>query len=100
MLNLPQAINKNSVGNVVFRNTYITAVIKEVQVNGKYKVEIASSGKQFPNVFPNDPNITYAVDDTVGILWEYGCREKPIIVGKLRVITGIETTKGVNSLGG
>ena len=100
MLNLPRATNKNTVGNIVFRNTYITAVIMEVQINGKYKVEIASSGEQFPNVYPNDPNIEYAVDDTVGILWEYGCREKPIIVGKLREIIEILTTKGINSLGG
>ncbi|MBA7576610.1 hypothetical protein ES708_18451 [subsurface metagenome] len=99
MLNLPRATRINTVGNITFRNTYITAKIKEDQGNGKYKVEIADSGQEYPNVYANDPNITYAVNDTVGILWEYGNREKPIIVGQLRDIQFIEVTGGVNSLG-
>lgn len=90
---------KNTVGNINFRNTYITAEIKEDQGNGKYKITMSGSEKEYPNVYANDPNIEYAVDDRVGILWEYGCREKPIIVGKLDAIVEEEVTGGVNSLG-
>jgi len=99
MLNLAQATNRNTVGNINFRNTYITAEVKEDQGNGKYKVEIAGSDKEYPNVFTIETDPTYAVGDKVGILWEYGNREKPVVAGILRDITFIEVTGGVNSLG-
>jgi len=99
MLNLTQAYRQNTAGNITFRNTYITAEIKEDQGNGKYKVEIAGSGKEYPNIFTIVTNPTYAVGDKVGILWEYGNREKPVIAGILRDIQFIEVTGGVNSLG-
>ena len=99
MLNLAQATNRNTVGNITSRNTYITAEVKEDQGNGKYKVEIAGSDKEYPNVFTIETDPIYAVGDKVGILWEYGNREKPVIAGILRDITFIEVTGGVNSLG-
>ena len=99
MLNLAWACTKNTVGNITSRNTYITAEVKEDQGNGKYKVEIAGSDKEYPNVFTIQTDPTYAVGDKVGILWEYGNREKPVIAGILRDIQFIEVTGGVNSLG-
>ncbi|MCK4328339.1 hypothetical protein KAX02_00695 [candidate division WOR-3 bacterium] len=99
MLNLAWACTKNTVGNITSRNTYITAEIKKDQGNGKYKVEIAGSDKEYPNVFTIETDPTYAVGDKVGILWEYGNREKPVVAGILRDITFIEVTGGVNSLG-
>jgi len=99
MLNLAQANRQNTARNITFRNTYITAEIKEDQGNGKYKVEIAGSGKDYPNVFTIVTDPTYAVTNKVGILWEYGNREKPVIAGRLRDIQFIEVTGGVNSLG-
>jgi len=99
MLNLAQATNRNTVNNITSRNTYITAEVKEDQGNGKYKVEIAGSDKEYPNVFTIETDPTYAVGDKVGILWEYGNREKPVVAGILRDITFIEVTGGVNSLG-
>ena len=97
-LYLAGATTKNTVGNINFRNTYITAEIKEDQGNGKYKVEISGSEKEYPNVYTIEKDPTYAVGDKVGILWEYGNREKPIIAGILRDIEFIEATGGVNSL--
>ena len=99
MLNLTQANRQNTAGNITFRNTYITAEIKEDQGNGKYNVELAGSGKSYPNVFTIVTDPTYAVGDKVGILWEYGNREKPVIAGILRDIKFIEVNGGVNSLG-
>jgi len=99
MLNLAWATTRNTVGNINFRNTYITAEVKEDSGNGKYKVEIAGSGKEYPNVFTIETDPTYAVGDKVGILWEYGNREKPVVAGILRDIQFIEVTGGVNSLG-
>jgi len=99
MLNLTQAYRQNTAGNITFRNTYITAEVREDQGNGKYKVEIAGSGKEYPNIFTIVTDPTYVVGDKVGILWEYGNREKPVIAGILRDIQFIEVTGGVNSLG-
>jgi len=99
MLNLAWATTRNTVGNINFRNTYITAEVKEDQGNGKYKVEIAGSDKEYPNVYTIETDPTYAVGDKVGILWEYGNREKPVVAGILRDIQFIEVTGGVNSLG-
>jgi len=99
MLNLAWATTRNTVGNINFRNTYITAEVKEDQGNGKYKVEIAGSDKEYPNVWTIETDPTYAVGDKVGILWEYGNREKPVVAGILRDIQFIEVTGGVNSLG-
>jgi len=99
MLNLAWATTRNTVGNINFRNTYITAEIKEDSGNGKYKVEIAGSDKEYPNVWTIETDPTYAVGDKVGILWEYGNREKPVVAGILRDIQFIEVTGGVNSLG-
>jgi hypothetical protein len=98
-LYLALSTSKNAVANINFRNTYITAVIKELQGNGKYKIQILGSDKEYPDVYANDPNIEYAVNDRVGILCEYGCKEKLIIVGKLDEIIEEEVTSGVNSLG-
>ena len=99
MLNLAWACKRNTVGNITSRNTYITAEVKEDQGNGKYKVEIAGSDKEYPNVFTIETDPTYAVGDKVGILWEYGNREKPVIAGILRDIQFNEVTGGINSLG-
>ena len=100
MLNLAQASRQNTAGNITFRNTYITGKVTEVQsTGGKYKVEIAGSDKDYPNIYTIVTDPTYAVGDKVGILWEYGNREKPVIAGILRSMEFKEVTSGVNSLG-
>ncbi|MBA7549455.1 hypothetical protein ES705_41936 [subsurface metagenome] len=99
MLKLPVAIKQDSILNIVSRNTVTIAIIKELQGDGKYKIQILGSDKEHPNIYANDPNIEYAVNDRVGILWEYGCREKPIIVGILDEIIEEEVTGGTNALG-
>ena len=99
MLKLPIATKQDSILNIVSRNTVTNAIIKELQGNGKYKIQMLGSDKEHPNVYANDPNITYAVDDRVGILREYGCGEKLIIVGILDEIIEEEVMSGTNALG-
>jgi len=99
MLNFAGTSRKSNVENIGFRNSYITGEVKEDQGNGKYKVEIAEAGEGYPNIFTIETDPTYAVGDKVGILWEYGNREKPVIAGILRDIQFKEVTSGVNSLG-
>ena len=99
MLKFVWTSRRNNVENIGFRNSYITGKVKEDQGNGKYKVEIAGSDKDYPNIFTIVTDPTYAVGDNVGILWEYGNREKPVIAGILRTMEFKEVTSGVNSLG-
>ena len=99
MLKLPVAIKQDSILNIVSRNTVTVAIIKELQGDGKYKIQILGSDKERPNIYANDPNIEYAVNDRVGILREYGCGEKLIIVGILDEIIEEEVTGGTNALG-
>ena len=99
MLDFSWSSKKNTVENIGFRNTYTTGKIAEDQGNGKYKVEISESGEDYPDIHTIETDPSYAVGDNVGILWEYGNREKPVVAGILRDITFIETTGSVNSLG-
>jgi len=99
MLNFVWTSRRSNIENIGFRNSYITGKVKEDQGNGKYKVEIAGSDKDYPNIFTIQTDPTYAVGDNVGILWEYGNREKPVVAGILRAMEFIEVTSGVNSLG-
>jgi len=99
MLKLPKALREDAIDNIIYRTSYITGRITRVGSYDRYDVEIASSGKARKNVFVNDPNITYAVGNTVGIGWEDSNREKPIIIGILRDIKTREVAGGVNSLG-
>lgn len=99
MLKLPKSLREDAVDNIMYRTSYITGIITRVGSYDRYDVEIGGSGKARKNIFVNDPNITYAVGDTVGIGWEDGNREKPIIIGILRPIITREVTSGVNALG-
>ena len=99
MLKFPQTSRKSNIENIGFRNSYITGKVMEDQGNGKYKVAIAGSDESYPNIYTIETDPTYAVGDNVGILWEYGNREKPVIAGILRTMQFKEVTSSVNSLG-
>ena len=100
MLNrFSESMKKNNVGNIIYRNAFENGKITTVGTDNRYDVEIAGSGKSRKNVHVNDTNITYAVDDIVGIGYEDDNRDRPIIIGKLRAITIKEVSGSVNSLG-
>ena len=99
ILNFPKNTRRNSIENVGYRNTYITGEVKEDMGGGKYKVEIAGGGEDYPNIYTIYTDPDYVVGEKVGILWEYGNREKPVIAGILRNITFREVSGSVNSLG-
>ena len=100
MLKFIWTSQRNNVENVGYRNTYITGKVAEVQsTEGKYKVKIAGSDEEYPNIWSIVSNPDYASNETVGILWEYGNREKPVVAGVLRNVTYIEVIGSVNSLG-
>ena len=100
MLRFPWTSRRNNIGNIGYRNTYITGKVSEVQsTGGKYKVNIAGSDESYPNIWSIAKGADYEENETVGILWEYGNREKPVVAGVLRNVTYIETSSSVNSLG-
>lgn len=99
MLRWNMANSSSVVGNIKHRGTYMTGVVTADKGNGKYDVEITESGKSYPNIWTIEKKPDYKVDESVGVLFEYGIKEKPIICGVLRDIQYIEVTATVNSLG-
>lgn len=99
MLRFNRATSSNVVGNIKHRGTYMTGIITADKGNGKYDVEIAGSGKPYIDIFTIEKEPDYLVNDPVGILFEYGIREKPVICGILEDVQQIEVTTSVNSLG-
>lgn len=99
MLRFNIATSGNAIGNIKHRGTYMTGIITADKGNGKYDVEIAGSGKSIKDIFTIKKEPDYKVDETVGIAFEYGIKEKRIICGVLRNIQYIEVTASVNSLG-
>ena len=99
MLNFPRDSRRSNIENIGYRNAYISGEVKEDMGNGKYKVEIMASGDDYPNIYTIYTDPDYVVGEKVGILWEYGNREKPVIAGVLRNITFKGVSGSVNSLG-
>lgn len=99
MLRPNRAVSDNTIGNIKHRGTYSTGIITADKGNGKYDVEIAGSGKEYPDILTIEKDPDYSINEPVGILFEYGIREKPIICGVLEEVEQVEVTATVNSLG-
>jgi len=99
MLRFNIATSSNVVGNIKHRGTYMTGIVAADNGDGSYDVEIAGSGKSIKNIFTTKKEPDYVVNETVGIVFEYGIKEKRTICGVLRDIKQIEVTASVNSLG-
>lgn len=99
MLRYNRATSSNTVGNIKHRSTYMTGIITADKGNGKYDVVIAGSNKSYPDILTIEKDPDYEIGESVGVLFEYGIREKPVICGVLRNIQRVEVTDSVNSLG-
>ena len=99
MLRFNIATSSNAVGNIKHRGTYMTGIVTADNGDGSYDVEIAGSGKSIKNIFTLKKEPDYKVDETVGIAFDYGIKEKRIICGVLRNIIQIEVAASVKSLG-
>jgi len=100
MLKFITTSQRNNVENIGYRTSYVSGEIAEVQsTEGKYKVKIAGTDDEYPHIWSIQTNPDYVVGERVGVLWEYGNREKPVLAGVLRNTTYIEVTSSVNSLG-
>ena len=99
MLNFPRQTRRNSIENIGYRNSYVTGIVREDMGYGNYTVEIMEGGQNYPNIYTIELEPTYAAGDKVGVLWEYGNREKPLICGILRDIQYKEVSGSVDSLG-
>ena len=99
MLRFNKATSRNAVGNIKHRGTYMTGIVTADKGNGKYDVEIAGSGKSIKDILTINKEPDYKVNETVGIAFDYGIKEKRIICGVLKDIEYIEVTASVDSLG-
>ena len=99
MLRFNKATSSNVIGNIKHRGTYMTGIVTADNGDGSYDVEIAGSGKSIKNILTLKKEPDYKVNETVGIAFDYGIKEKRIICGVLRNIIQIEVAASVNSLG-
>jgi len=99
MLRFNRANTNSMVGNIKYRNTYLVGEVTADKGNGRYDVIIAGEDQPYPNIFTIEKQPDYVVGDKVGILYEYGIKEKPVICGVLRTIQESGITGVVNSLG-
>jgi len=87
MLKPINAIIKDSIGNIITRGNVVTGVIATDNGDGSYDVFISESDKAYPKVRTLSQNPDLAVDDKVRILYKDGCRELPIILPPVTVIS-------------
>ena len=83
MLRPVDSFMKNTVGNIIYRRNLATGIIKVVNNNKSFDVEIANSGKTQTRIFTLSPDPDLAVDDKVRIL--YNGPDDPIILAPTKL---------------
>ena len=80
MLKPINAIIKDSLGNIIHRGSVVTGIIAADNGDGSYDVFISEAEEAYPHIFTLSDTPDLAVDDKVRILYEGGCKERPIIL--------------------
>lgn len=91
MLKPVDSFVKSAIGNIIYRKNLTTGVVKVINNNQSYDVEIGESGKTRKKIFTLSPRPDLAVGDKVRVLHKGGNREdmillaptKPSVVEKL-----------------
>jgi len=79
MINPMDAFLKNNIGNIIHRKNLTTGIVRVVNPNNSFDVEIGNSGKIRKEVFTLSPDPDLAVEDKVRIGYLKGSLEDPII---------------------
>ena len=87
MLKPINAIIKDSLGNIIHRGNIVTGIIATDNGDGSYDVFISEADKAYRKIRTLSRTPDIAVDDKVRILYEDGCKEKPIIWPPVTVIS-------------
>ena len=77
MINPVDAFLKNNAENIVHRKNLTTGIVKVVNANLSFDVEIGNCGKTTKKIFTLSPEPDLAVDDKVLIGYLKGSKENP-----------------------
>jgi len=80
MLRPVDTFMKNIVGDIMYRRNLNIGIVKVVNADKSFNVEIAESGKIHKNIFTLSPDPDLAVDDKVRILYNGGNIDDPILL--------------------
>jgi len=105
MLKPIDAFLKSNLGNVIHRKNLTTGIVKVVNPNNSFDVEIRESGKTVKKIFTLSPDPDLVVGDKVRIANLHGSKEDPILLAPTKltpVVVGylytIEGASGNNVL--
>ena len=84
MLRPVDTFMKNIVGDIMYRRNLNIGIVKVVNADKSFNVEIAESGKIHKNIFTLSPDPDLAVDDKVRILYNGGNIDDPILLAPTR----------------
>ena len=80
MINPMDAFLKNNAENIAHRKNFTTGIVKVVNPNNSFDVEIGDSGKIRKGVFTLSPDPDLAVEDKVRVANLHGSEEEPILL--------------------
>lgn len=86
MLNLPNEILDNTVGNIKYRNNVVTGEVAVDNGNNTYDCYISGSDVAYPKIPTTFKQPDFEVGEAVEILIEYGNKEMPIIIGHAKKV--------------
>ena len=85
MLRPVDTFMKNIVGDIMYRRNLNIGIVKVVNADKSFNVEISESGKIHKNVFTLSPDPDLAVDDKVRILYNGGNIDDPILLAPTKL---------------
>lgn len=86
MFNIFGKTNKNVIDHINYRSTVMTGEVTADNGDGTYDIRINKAISAYPNVEPINYDAVYLVGEIVDIIFEYGCRESPKIIGHSKKI--------------
>lgn len=86
MFNVVGKPNINIIDHINYRSTVMTGEVTADNGDGTYDVRINKAGSSYPNVEPINYDAVYMIGEIVDIIFEYGCRESPKIIGHSKKI--------------
>jgi len=86
MSDIVNSIIKNSNNQIKYRNTILTGEITVDNGDGTYNVKIANASSAYPDVETVNYDDVFSVGEIVDMIYEYGNKESPKILGHSKKI--------------
>jgi hypothetical protein len=86
MSNFINNIIKNSVNQIKYRETVVNGEVTSANSDGTYDVKIAQASSAYPSIESILYGEEFSVGEIVDVIFEYGCKEAPKIIGHSKKI--------------